>query len=177
MKSGEDKADGNESGYILPYGERSADFNFNAMALLAVFFFVLTFILAYPPVLLPAAGAAGVAYYYYPLTERRKPRLGAGQYGVFVDGLGLISWRAIADIDTISFTSRLAQTHELRITLNRPLDDALLADWRKLPLWRMLMKLPWHMPSDEVVCIPLEPFDPPAREIRSQFVQLRDHYR
>ena len=165
-----------QRGYVLAYSPRSGDFNVNVMALTAVLFFLLTFVLASPVLLMPAAAAICVAYYYYPLKERT-PRIGAGQYGLFIDGLGLLSWRMIKNIEKVSYTSRVAQTHELRIHLSVPLDQALLADWRNLPIWRLLMKLPWHMSDDEVIRIPLEPFEPTADEIRSKLLQIWDYCR
>ncbi|MGF1622804.1 MAG: hypothetical protein ACFCUR_19630 [Rhodomicrobiaceae bacterium] len=171
MASDGEMGDPAELSYVLPYAPRSGDFNFNAMALIAVLFLGLCIVSAYAPLLAVAAAAGSVAYYYYPLKEST-PRIGAGQYGVFIDGLGLISWRAIDSIEAVPFTSRLAQTYELQIRLNRPLDAALLADWRKLSIWRLLMKLPWHMKTGDLVRIPLEPFEPPASEIHEAFTRL-----
>lgn len=176
MRSGESTSELAERGYVLAYSKKSADFNFNVMALLGGLFLALCIGMGYPLLLAPAVAAGGVAYYYYPLRERT-PRIGAGQYGIFIDGLGLIAWRAVADIKTVSYTSRLVQTHELEIHLNTALENALLADWRKLPIWRLLMKLPWHMTKDGVIRIPLEPFEPPAEEIRTNFLRLWDYFR
>jgi len=160
-----------EMSYVIAYSRESGSFNFNIMAFMAVMLLALTIAAGYAPLLLPAVAAAAVAYYYYPLKERT-PRIGAGQYGIFVDGLGLISWRAVESIDIVPFTSRLAQTHELQIRLDKPLEQALLADWRRLPIWRLLMKLPWHMKTADVIRIPLEPFAPNRKEIHNEFVRL-----
>jgi hypothetical protein len=165
-----------QRGYVLSYAPNSGNFNVNVMLLASAAFFVFFVILGNPPLLIPAVAAFCVAYYYYPLTERT-PRIGGGQYGLFIDGLGLISWRAISDIKIVAHTSRLAQTFELQIHLDVPLEHALLADWRNLPLWRLLMKLPWHMGKDGVIRIPLEPFQPRAEEIRSNFIRLWDYCR
>lgn len=165
-----------QHGYVLAYSPRSGEFNVNVMALAAAIFFILTFVLASPALLVPAVAAFCVAYYYYPLKERT-PRIGAGQYGLFIDGLGLLSWRMIKDIEKVSYTSRVAQTHELHIHLSVPIEQALLADWRDLPIWRLLMKLPWHRGKDEVIRIPLEPFEPKADEIRSKLLQIWDYCR
>jgi hypothetical protein len=165
-----------ERGYILAYAKKAGNFNFNTMALLSAAMIVLFAATGYAPLLGLAVAAACVAYFYYPLKERT-PRIGAGQYGIFIDGLGLISWRAVEAIERVAFTSRVARTYELQIHLRTPLETALLADWRKLPIWRLLMKLPWHMKRDNVIRIPLEPFEPPADEIRSKFVQYWDQFR
>ena len=83
----------------------------------------------------------------------------------------------VKNIEKVSYTSRVAQTHELHIHLSMPIEQALLADWRNLPIWRLLMKLPWHMGKDEVIRIPLEPFAPKADEIRSKMLQIWDYCR
>ena len=77
-------------------------------------------------------GAAGVAYYNFPLIERR-PIVGANQYGVFIQGLGLIRWSAIDRIDLVEIAVRASTIHELQIGLKTRLSSALVADWRKLP--------------------------------------------
>jgi hypothetical protein len=165
-----------ERGYVLAYGRDSGDFSFNIMAFLAVLLLGLCIITGYPPLLMPAVAAACVAYYYYPLKERT-PRIGAGQYGIFIDGLGLIGWRSISSIDAVATTSKLGDVYELQIRLNKPLDEALLADWRRLPIWRLLMKLPWNLSGDDLIRVPLKVFDPPAQEIRSKFMRLWDYFR
>lgn len=145
------------------------------MAVLAGLMFGLYAITAYAPLLVPAFAMGCTAYYFYPLKERT-PRLGAWHYGTFIDGLGLIPWRAIADIKCVTHTSRFAQTHEMQIHLNTSLDKALYADWRKLPIWRLLMKLPWTVKNKTIVRVQLEPFAPPGPEICAQFKQIRAYY-
>jgi hypothetical protein len=165
-----------ERGYHLAYAKDSGDFRFNVMAVLSVLGFGIFFATFYDAVLVFAVVTACVAYYFYPLKER-KPRIGAGQYGIFIDGFGLISWRAIADIRQVTHRSRFSDTDELQIQLKTSLDHALLADWRRLPIWRLLMKLPWTMSYDNVVRIPLAPFAPPPEEICWQFARIWRHYR
>ena len=109
--------------------------------------------------------ALGFAYYNYPLLETGKPRIGAGQYGIFAEGLGIVSWRAIKEINLLPIDIRGATSNELRITLSEPLDKALLADWRQRPIHRLLMRLPWGMAADNGLRIPLDVFDQPASEI------------
>jgi hypothetical protein len=165
-----------ERGYHLAYGKDSGDFRFNVMAILAVLAFGMYAATRFDAILVFAVATACVAYYFYPLKER-KPRIGAGQYGIFIDGFGLISWRAIADIQHVVFASRFSETDELQIRLKSSLDSALLADWRRLPIWRLLMKLPWTMTHDNVVRIPLAPFELPPEDIHRQFFRLWKHYR
>lgn len=166
-----------ERGYVLPYGKDAGDFHFNVMAIIAVLAFGLFFATGYELLLAVAALTGCVAYFYYPLKEKR-PRIGAGQYGIFIDGFGLIGWRAVADIRRITHPSRFTETHELQIRLNTSLDNALLVDWRRsMPIWRLLMKLPWRMSYDNVVRVALEPFDPAPDEIIWNFQRLWKYYR
>lgn len=165
-----------ERGYHLAYAKDAGDFRFNVMAVLTALAFGLFAATGYDALLVFGAVTGCVAYYFYPLKER-KPRIGAGQYGIFIDGFGLISWRAIADIQKITYASRFNETDELQIRLKTSLDQALLADWRRLPIWRLLMKLPWTMTYDNVVRIPLAPFGPPPDDIQRQFFRLWKHYR
>src|SRR5512136_1240854 len=100
-----------------------------------------------------ALAAFGFAYYNYPLLETGRPRLGAGQYGIFAEGLGIIAWRAIKEVEMLKVDMRGAMSNELRITLHEPLERALLADWRKRPFYRFLMRLPWSMVGKDVIRI------------------------
>lgn len=175
MKSKVDVPDFVEGGYVLAYAKNAGDFHFNVMAALAGLLFGLFAITGYAPLLVPAFATGSTAYYYYPLKEKT-PRFGAWQYGIFIDGLGLIPWRVIDDIKLVTFTSRVAQTHDLQIQLKVPLDRALYADWRKLPIWRLLMKLPWIMKDDAIIRVPLKPFAPPAKQIHEQLERMKDYY-
>jgi len=116
-----------ERGYHLPYGRDAGDFRFNVMAILTVLAFGMFFATGYDALLVVGAATGCVTYYFYPLKER-KPRIGAGQYGIFIDGFGLIAWRAIGDIQLVTFATRFSETDELQIRLKTSLDQALLAD-------------------------------------------------
>ncbi|MBI1383714.1 MAG: hypothetical protein GC150_02210 [Rhizobiales bacterium] len=129
-----------------------------------------------PIALTIAVALLAVAYYNFPLVERR-PRLGAGEPGIFIDGFGIIAWRAIADIKLVTQAVRSLEIVELQIHLNRDLAHALVADWRRVAMWRLLMKLPWSMSSDNVVHIKLEPFAPPPAEVHRRFAWLWKRYR
>jgi hypothetical protein len=67
--------------------------------------------------------------------------------------------------------------HELQIVLNAPLSSALVADWRKQPSYRLLMRLPWRMSHNGVVRVNLEPFDQPADGIHRTFLRMWRYYR
>ena len=165
-----------ERGFHLSYGKDAGDFRFNVMAILTVLAGILFAATGYNALLVFATAMGAAAYYFYPLIER-KPRLGAGEYGVFIDGFGLIAWRAIGDIQLVTYASRFDETHELQFHLKTSLAQALMADWRRMPVWRLLMKLPWSMTPDNVVRIALAPFAPPPEDIQRQFMRLWKYYR
>ena len=119
----------------------------------------------------------GYAYHNFPLLETGRLRFGAGQYGVFAEGLGVIAWRAIKDIEMREFGIRGAASSQLLITLREPLDKALIADWRKRPFYRFLMRLPWAPAGDDTIRVPLDIFDKPAADIFESFTRMMKFYR
>ncbi len=121
--------------------------------------------------------ALGFAYYNFPLLETGKPRIGAGQYGIFAEGLGILAWRSIKAIELVPVDIRGSTSNELRITLEDPLDRALLVDWRKRPFYRFLMRLPWTIGSGNIIRIPLDVFDRPADEIMHSFSRMMSFFR
>jgi hypothetical protein len=129
--------------------------------------------------LLVGLGIAGLAaaYYFYPLVEARRTRLGANEYGIFIEGFGLIAWRSIRKVDLISTFVRTIEMHELRIQLNQPVSQALLADWRRLPFYRLLMRLPWVITANNTIRIALEPFAQPPHTIHRTLEAMWRHYR
>jgi len=163
-------------GFALPYGANRGGFRFYFMAFVALMCLGF-YISGGPQLLLPAGIAAGsVAYYFYPLIEGR-PRIGANEYGIFCDGLGLIPWREVNDLLLRNFAVRNMENKELHIQLKRDLDHALIADWRRQPLYRILMKLPWKTGADNVIRIRLEPFGPEPERIHSTITRLWRYYR
>ncbi|WP_290989036.1 hypothetical protein [Hyphomicrobium sp.] len=120
--------------------------------------------------------ALGFGYYNYPLLETGKPRVGCGQYGIFAEGLGIVAWRSIKEIELKAIDIRGSTSNELRITLLDPLERALLVDWRRRPFYRFLMRLPWSF-SKSVIRIPLDVFDRPADEIMRSFTRMMSFYK
>lgn len=113
------------------------------------------------------------SYYFYPLVETSKIRFGAGEHGVFIEGFGVVPWRAIGNVEIATTAVRTIEINELKISLNKALPNALIADWRSLPYHRLLMKLPWSMDRDGVIRINLEPFALPPDAILSAFERNR----
>jgi hypothetical protein len=164
-----------QEGFILPYGRAEAA-RFHVLAAITAATFAAWLTWHYQILSITAVLAGCSAYYFFPFTEGR-PRIGANQYGLFVDGLGLIAWRAIGDISLVTYSVRTLEMDELHIRLQLPMNAALLVDWRRLPVWRLLMRLPWKMGYDEIVRINLQPFTPPADEITRTMQRMWRFYR
>ena len=169
--------EGNVGGYSVAYGREDIYFPVYITAALAAIFFTATWITGALYWLALAVTAAGFTYYNIPLLETGRPTIGANQYGIFIQAFGLIRWRAIERIDLIQIAERAMTVHELQIALSMPLSGALVADWRKQPAYRLLMRLPWRMDHRGVVRINLEPFDRTPDEIHRTFLRMWRYYR
>lgn len=121
--------------------------------------------------------AAGVAYFNLPLLDTQRPRLGANQYGIFIEAFGLIRWRAVKSLELVTIATRASTVHELNIALNQPISSALVADWRNVPLWRRAMRLLWSMTRDNVVVVRLDPLDRDPGEIHRNIERMWRYYR
>lgn len=167
--------DTEEPGFALAYAKgKSAERVYIPFAMGALFagFWIFT---GNDIALLFAVLAFGTSFYFYPLVETDRPRIGAGEHGVFIEGFGLIPWRSIDDLSLSTYAIRSIQVSELHIKLAKSLPQALAADWRSLPWHRLLMMLPWKMGSDNIVRVNLEPFPGKADEIMHAF-QRRQRY-
>jgi hypothetical protein len=164
-----------QEGFILPYSRSEAP-RFHVLAAISAATLAAWLTWGYQLLSITAILAGCSAYYFFPFTERR-PRLGANQYGLFVDGFGLIAWRAIGDITLVTYSVRTLEMEELHVKLNQPVGGALLADWRRLAIWRLLMRLPWTMGHDNIVRINLQPFAPPAEEVVRTMHRMWRFYR
>ena len=145
-------------GYTVGYAAAKGSFRVYICFALAAILLAVWFYSSQSVVLVLSAFFAATAYYFYPLIETGKVRLGAGEYGVFVEGFGIIPWRSIDDVRLSTYAVRSIIVNEIHIKLAKSLPQALAADWRSLPYYRLLMKQPWSMSADNVVRINLEPF-------------------
>lgn len=164
-------------GYTVRYGKDKGQFRVFLLAGAGAVFSVAAVYTGSEILLAIGIAALGTAYYFYPLIENERPRMGANQYGIFVEGLGLIGWRSIEKISVIHIAVRTMMTHELQIQLSQPLVRTLLADWRKMPLYRLLMKLPWTMGHNNTIRISLEPFGDSPDEIERTLKRMQRYYR
>jgi hypothetical protein len=164
-------------GYAVAYEREEGSFPGYVLAFLAAVLLAAAWVTGGAIWLALGVAAAGVAYYNYPLTEKGRPTMGANEYGIFIQGFGLIRWRAIGHIDLVMIAVRASTVHELQIGLKERLSNALVADWRKQPFWRSLMRLPWTMGHSNVVRVNLEPFDQPPEEIHRTLLRMWRYYR
>ncbi len=174
---GHDVDERNVGGFSVTYNRDEIQFPVYVIAILAAVLLAAAWVTGQTVWLVLGVIASGIAYYNFPLLETGRPTLGANQYGIFIQGFGLIRWRAIDRIAVVEIAERANTIHELQIGLNMLLSNALVVDWRKLPFWRSLMRLPWSMGQSNVVRINLEPFNQPPEEIERTLVRLWRYYR
>ncbi len=163
-------------GFTVCYGSDRGDFRFFVSALIGCVSVLVFLVVGQPLALATALLFLCSAYYHFPLVEKKVPRIGASQYGIFVDGFGIIDWRAVKDIEIRTYAVRSIENKELIIELNRDVDAALISDWRKLPVHRLLMKLPWRLRDDRVLSVLLEPFAVDKDKLLETLQQMRTFY-
>jgi hypothetical protein len=165
------------NGYTVAYDQDELQFPVYVVLVIGIALCIAAMI--HSNIILLVLGFAAICYGYYnvPLLETGRPRIGAGQYGIFIEGLGIISWRATQDIDLVAVEMRGIPQNELQITLAQPLQRALIADWRQRPMHRLLMRLPWSLTAKGVIRIPLDVFDHDAGDIHKTFVRMLRFYR
>ena len=169
--------DGEMTGYTVAYGRDEAPFPVYAAATIGTILSAGGLYRGNPVLFGLGCIAAGFAYYNWPLAEIGRPRIGANQYGVFIEGFGIVAWRAIDTINLAQIAVRAQTLNELQITLKQPLATALIADWRRVPVYRQLMRLPWTMTYNNMIRITLDPFDKEPGEIHRTFLRMWRHYR
>ena len=166
----------NVGGYSVAYGRGETRFPVYLLAVLSAVLLAAAWATGQTLWLVLGVATAGATYYNFPLLEGR-PTLGANEYGVFVQGFGLIRWRAIDRIDLVAIAERAEINYELLIALNMTLTSALVVDWRKQPFYRSLMRLPWTMTHSNAVRMNIDPFDHPPDEIHRTLMRMWRHYR
>ena len=97
---------------------------------------IITAVQGHPAALLLSLVGLGSTFYYRPLMEARRAQLGASMQGLYVERIGVIGWRAIADIDMVETYIRTMRFTRLVVTLSMPLDKAVVqpevtATWRR----------------------------------------------
>lgn len=165
------------SGYKVAYGRDETQFPVYVLAVATTLLFLAFVYYGGFLLLMAFALAAAATYYNYPLIETGQPRIGANQYGVFIDGFGVIGWRAIDKVDLVPIAFRVMTFNELQIGLKQPLHKALVADWRKMPTYRLFMRVPWKMTHNNVIRVNLEVFDQDPEEITRTLQRMWRHYR
>lgn len=165
------------SGYTVNYNREEGPFPVYAVGFIAAALLAGALVTANWALFSLGLIAFAFTYYNFPRTETGRPRLGANQYGIFIEGFGIIHWRAVDRVELAVIAVRALTLHELQITLKQPLHSALIADWRKVPWYRMLMRLPWKMAHNNVVRITLDPFDREPEDIHRTLLRMWRYYR
>ncbi len=165
------------SGYTVGYSRDETQFPVYVVVLASAFLLTAAFYTGITWLLALAVAAAGWAYYNFPLLEPNKPQIGANEYGIFVCDFGIIRWSAVGRIDMVPIAERVLTVHELQIVLKQPLGKALVTDWRSMPFWRSLMRLPWTMTHDNVVRVRVDSFDQPPDEIHRTLLRMWKYYK
>jgi hypothetical protein len=164
-------------GYSVAYKRDDVHFPVYVSGAMAAIFFAAAPITGASFWLLLAVAATAFTFYNIPLLETGRPTIGANQYGIFIQAFGLIRWRAIERIEAVAIAERAMVVHELHIALNVPVGSALVADWRKQPFYRTLMRLPWSMDHTNIVRVNIEPFDQTPDEIHRTLTRMWRYYR
>jgi len=164
-------------GYTVAYEREDLSFPVYLVAVVAVLFFAAGMAKDVPLLSALAFAPAAYAFYNIPLLETGKPRLGAGQYGLFIEGLGLVQWSALDAIDLVPADVRGVAGHDLLLSLKGGLNEALILDWRNRPLARRFMRLPWTFKKPNAIRIPLDIMDRPYGEIHQTVLRMWRYYR
>jgi hypothetical protein len=128
--------------------------------------------------LLLASGLVGCfVFYSFPLLETGKTRLAANPDGLFIEGLGRLTWRDVAAIDVVEVSVRGSIYSEAEISLSEPLAVSLLEDDREIPLHRRLMRKPFYLRSGPKIRVPLDVFDHEPDDIINSLTRIWFHYR
>lgn len=169
--------EGEARGYTVAYGREETAFPVYLTGVLAAA--LIAGWTATGSLTLLALGFASLAFAYYnfPLTETGRPRLGANQYGIFIESFGLVRWRAIRSIELVTIAIRADTLHEVQITLSQPLASALIADWRQVPWWRRGMRLIWVMGHDNVVRVKADALERTPDDVHRTLLRMWRFYR
>lgn len=169
--------DSGTPGYTVAYGREETQFPVYVAGFLGAALIAGGFVRGSVIMFTLGAAFTAFAYYNFPLVETGRPRLGANQYGIFIEGLGLIRWRSLQGIELIPLATRNLIMHELHLDLREPINVALVTDWRRQPLYRRGMRLIWKMGPGNVVRLTLDPLELPPDEIHRALQRMWRYYR
>ena len=164
-------------GYTVAYSSDETQFPVYVIAFLTAACLAAAWVTGLAIWLALGAAGAGIVYYNFPLLETKRMQIGANEYGVFIRDFGIIRWRAVDRIDLVPIALRALTFHELHIALSLPLGSALVADWRRVPLHRSLMRLQWSMTHNNVIRVRVDPLEQPPDEIHRVLVRMWRYYK
>ena len=113
---GADVEERDAGGYSVTYGRDEIQAPVYFIAFLAAVLLAAGLVWVSIVALALGVAAVGFAYYNFPLIERR-PIVGANQYGLFIQGLGLIRCSAIYRIHLVEIAVLASTIHELQIAV------------------------------------------------------------
>lgn len=169
--------EGEATGYTVAYGREETAFPVYLTGFLSAVMIAGWTATGSKTLLALGLACLAFAYYNFPLTETGRPRLGANQYGIFIEGFGLLGWRAVRSIELVTIAIRADSLHEVQIGLTQPLEGALIADWRRRPWWRRGMRLIWVMGPNNVVRLKVDALERAPDDITRTLQRMWRFYR
>ncbi|MEM8852388.1 MAG: hypothetical protein AAGD34_01730 [Pseudomonadota bacterium] len=79
-----------------------------------------------PVFLIISLAGSFASFFYWPTIDTKRPQLGASDEGIYVGGIGVVGWDGVEDWRIERHALRTMRLARLVITLNRPLQDALV---------------------------------------------------
>ena len=110
-------------GYVVAYDREEIQFPVYVLAIGGAALIIAAFIKENVILLIIGFVIGCIAYYNYPLVETGRPRLAATRDGLFIEGLGLLLWRAIKRIDLVPVVVRaslIMSSRSVSISLSEP---------------------------------------------------------
>lgn len=135
--------------FTVGYNPSGGEIYIYGGAALVVIGCIVTVVQGHPAGLLLSLVGLGSTIYYRPLMEPRRPQLGASMQGLYVERIGVIGWRAIADIDMVETYIRTMRFNKLVVTLSMPLDKATVQP-ETVTSWRRYTSRNWTLKGNRL---------------------------
>lgn len=117
-----------------------------------------------------------IAFWHYPMIDRGVPQIGANNDGLFVERLGFVDWGAISGIELVRTSVRTIRLARLKVSLTRPLEDAIVKPER-FPIWKRFMMRNWSSRRREdgtdVLTIELHPLTNDPDTVLARLIAFR----
>lgn len=110
---------------------------------------IITAVQGHPAALILSVIGLASTFYYRPLMEARRPQLGATMQGLYVERIGVIGWRAIADLEMTETYIRTMRFTKLIVTLKGPLEKVVVQP-EQVQTWRRYTCRNWTRKGDRL---------------------------